>query len=176
MKLITLADAKLYLKIESDYTDDDDLINSIIDSVGGFIDSYLNRNLQRKPVNADVIPVPCSSVYEIKVRDHVPGTDQIEITELQSDSTERVVATNPTTRISNISGYIRWCPSSDIEINDRNKLFARITPVGDQPVPDGIKMPARVLVHSLYSHRTTMIGAEQNNLAEKFLMSYRHYI
>ena len=186
MKIITLEEAKQYLKIDDEFTDDDALVNSLIDAVGDYIDEYLQRNLQRKPKTLEVekyvkgvLPSyypRITNLYQIKLRDHVPDVDDLTIKEIQEDQSEKAIAVNPKVRISDTSGYIFWQPADDVEISCPDQLIASIIPQGDQKVPEGIKQAAKVLIHSLFSYRTTIIGEAQNNLADKFLQVYRNYI
>ena len=138
MKIVTLEEAKQYIKIDAEFTDDDSLVSSIIDAVGDYIDEYLQRNLQRKPKTLEVkrymagvlstYYTRVTNLYEIKLRDHVPDTDDITINEVQEDQSDKAIAVNPKVRISGTSGYILWTPDDDVEINCPDMLYANIIP------------------------------------------------
>ena len=192
MAIITLGEAKEYLKIEASFTDDDTLITGIIDGVGGYIDKRLNRHLHTN-IATKGIPVmpdgyPMLICFTIPFRDGIPETGIYTNWQIYHNDHERkpIEPAKETDtgkgyflQLDDVSGYIRWSPLAEEEeqIEDRYILTADYSPAGDPPVvPGAIKSAALVLAHSLYSHRTTMFGSDEHNLAEKFLDPYKNLI
>ena len=186
--IISLPEAKDYLKIEAEYTADDTLLTYIIGGVGDYIDRRLERHLHNRNLNNNVPVMPDSDrfalCFVLRYRDGIKDAGRTDKITIYQDGMERQKI-NPAADVTGhyfrpdaITGYIVWPPTDEErdQITDRYNLVAAVTPYEGVVVPPAIKVAACVLVHSLYSHRTTAFGSDQHNLAEKLLDPHKNLI
>ena len=188
MPIISLSETKDYLKIEQSFTDDDQLITTIINGVGDYIDKRLNRHLHTNEATEGIPLAPDGWCFVIPRRDAIPKTGIYTNIQIYHNDDERKQITpgketpdgpGHYLQLDPLTGYIIYPPLDEErkQIEDKYNLACDYTPLAKLPEPPGaIKSAALVLAHSLYSNRTTAFAAEQNNLADKFLMPYRNLI
>ena len=167
--IVSLEEAKAYLKRDPDRTQDDDLITGIINGVGTYIDRRLMRHLHSNEAAKGIPLAPDGWCFVIPRRVAIPGTGiYTNITIYQNTHERKIIEPAKDApsgkghyfQLDSVTGYILWPPldeESD-QIDDKYNLACDYTPLETLPEPPAaIKSAALVLIHSLFSNRTTCL-------------------
>ena len=186
--IVTLQEAKAYLKRDPNRTQDDELITGIINGVGTYIDKRLMRHLHSNEAATGIPLAPEGWCFVIPRRDAIPKTGiYTNFTIYHNDDERKVIIPAKDTpdgkghylQLDPVTAYIIWAPLQEEcdQIDDKYNLACDYTPLETPPeAPAAIKTAALVLIYSLFHSRTTTIGADENNLAEKLLDPYKNLI
>lgn len=147
--VVTLAKAKKQLKLESDFTDEDDLIQSYIDAsveiCENFIGGYINEKTITFSLNQFDNPLsfqafPLKEVVEVKYFD-------LEDQE-QTLATEKYKLTSPTNKIYELN-FIGDLPS----VKERLDAVKVVVKVGMESVPKPISQASLLMLSDMYERR-----------------------
>lgn len=155
---VSLAEARLFCKVVSDYTGDDALISSLIVAARRQIELQTNRAIVAQTWQIDFAGFPDRCIW-------LPGNVQ-SITSVKYYSggilttyapTDYITRLTEPARIAPLAGY--W-PASD----DRPDAVQIVAVVGYTTVPEDLKTAIKLMVGTWYENRQGVVGFSAQEL------------
>lgn len=172
--VITLAEAKVQLRLESNFTDEDDLLTGYIKAATGIAERYCSRFILDTAVSMYLDTFPTDGAIQL-YKGNVSGIT--EVTYLDDDSAAQTWASSKyDTDMVSIPARIfpktnESYPSDDGSMNNV-KVIYNVGWADAASVPEDIKIALKLIISQLYALREDGVF-DMNSTARHYLNPYR---
>ena len=173
--VVTLAKAKKHLRVETDYTDDDELIQDYIDAAIMAAEDYISGHVYNKAVTMVLDALATNVVFEIFPVRSITSVEYIK----EGDDTYTVIPTedyylrNKNLRVQEI--VFKTLPQDVAEQPDVVKIVVQSGYVNTTNTPKPIKQAVLLMVGDAYEYREDRKEVV-TKCSEHLLRPYRNYV
>ena len=155
---VSLAMAKLHLKIEDGVTDDDELIANLIKAVTSYVEQYTNRYLLTRTFTAFLDSVPTDGVIEIH-RYPVTAISSVKYINT-SDVLTTMSASDYTTDIQDCPARVSIISTPSVSSTAFNAIQVNFTAGHTDAMAQekGVIQAMLVMIADLYEQRQSMVN------------------